>query len=38
MIGLIMFAAALLLLIVGYPVAFTFGAVYLYFGALASFF
>ncbi|WP_457606817.1 TRAP transporter large permease [Nitratifractor sp.] len=38
MIGLIMFAAALLLLIVGYPVAFTFGAVSLYFGALAALF
>ena len=38
MIGLIMFGAALLLLIVGYPVAFTFGAVSLYFGALAALF
>ncbi|WP_456429195.1 TRAP transporter large permease [Nitratifractor sp.] len=38
MIGLIMFGAALLLLIIGYPVAFTFGAVSLYFGALAALF
>ena len=38
MIGLIMFAAALLLLIIGYPVAFTFGAVSLYFGGLAALF
>lgn len=38
MIGLIMFGAALLLLIIGYPVAFTFGAVSLYFGGLAALF
>jgi len=38
MIGLIMFGAALVLLIVGYPVAFTFGAVSLYFGAAAAWF
>ncbi len=38
MIGLIMFGAALVLLIIGYPVAFTFGAVSLYFGGLAALF
>jgi tripartite ATP-independent transporter DctM subunit len=38
MIGLIMFAAALLLLVIGFPVAFTFGAVSIYFGALAALF
>ncbi len=38
MIGLIMFGAALLLLIVGYPVAFTFGAVSIFFGALSAWF
>jgi len=38
MIGLIMFAAALLMLIIGFPVAFTFGAVSIYFGALAALF
>ena len=38
MIGLYMFVAALLLLIVGYPVAFTFGAVSIFFGALAAWF
>jgi len=38
MIGLIMFAAALLLLVVGYPVAFTFGAVSIFFGALSAWF
>ena len=32
-----MFAAALALLVVGYPVAFTFGAVALFFGAIAAF-
>jgi len=35
--GLIMFAAALILLVVGYPVAFTFGAVAMFFGAIAAF-
>jgi len=38
MIGLLMFLAALVLLVVGYPVAFTFGAVSIYFGALAALF
>ncbi|ADV46990.1 TRAP transporter large permease [Nitratifractor salsuginis] len=38
MIGLIMFGAALLLLVIGFPVAFTFGAVSIYFGALAALF
>ncbi len=38
MIGLLMFLAALILLVVGYPVAFTFGAVSIYFGALAALF
>lgn len=33
-----MFIAALILLVVGYPVAFTFGAVSMFFGALAAFF
>ncbi len=37
MIGLIMFFAALVLLVVGYPVAFTFGAVAMFFGAIAAF-
>ena len=37
MTGIIMFAAALALLVVGYPVAFTFGAVALFFGAIAAF-
>lgn len=36
MTGIIMFFAALLLLVVGYPVAFTFGAVALFFGAIAA--
>ncbi|MCK9176017.1 MAG: TRAP transporter large permease subunit, partial [Desulforhopalus sp.] len=35
MIGLIMFAAALLMLAIGYPVAFTFGAVSIFFGIAA---
>jgi len=35
-IGLVMFGAALLLLILGFPVAFTFGAVAIYFGAGAA--
>ncbi|NKQ40551.1 MAG: TRAP transporter large permease subunit [Sulfurovum sp.] len=38
MIGLIMFGVALLLLLVGYPVAFTFGAVSILFGMLAAWF
>ena len=37
MIGIIMFFAALLMLIIGYPVAFTFGAVAIYFGLAASY-
>jgi tripartite ATP-independent transporter DctM subunit len=37
MIGIVMFLAALLLLIIGFPVAFTFGAVALYFGLGASY-
>ncbi len=37
MTGIIMFFAALLLLIVGYPVAFSFGAVAMFFGAIAAF-
>lgn len=36
MTGIIMFGAGLLLLVVGYPVAFTFGAVALLFGAIAA--
>ncbi len=37
MIGLIMFFAALIMLLLGFPVAFTFGAVALYFGLGASY-
>ena len=37
MTGIIMFMAALVLLTVGYPVAFTFGAVAMLFGAIAAF-
>ena len=37
MIGIIMFFAALILLVIGFPVAFTFGAVALYFGLGASY-
>jgi tripartite ATP-independent transporter DctM subunit len=37
MIGLVMFVAALLMLVIGFPVAFTFGAVALYFGIGASY-
>ena len=37
MTGIIMFIAALVLLTVGYPVAFTFGAVAMLFGAIAAF-
>jgi tripartite ATP-independent transporter DctM subunit len=36
MIGIIMFVAALFMLIVGYPVAFTFGSVSIFFGFLAA--
>jgi tripartite ATP-independent transporter DctM subunit len=36
MTGIIMFLAALALLTIGYPVAFTFGAVALFFGAIAA--
>jgi len=38
MIGIYMFGAALLLLAVGYPVAFSFGAVSMLFGAIAAYF
>jgi tripartite ATP-independent transporter DctM subunit len=38
MIGLIMFFVALVVLAIGYPVAFSFGAVSLYFGAIAAWF
>lgn len=38
MIGIYMFAAALLLLAVGYPVAFSFAAVSIIFGAIAAYF
>ncbi len=38
MIGIYMFFAALLLLVIGYPVAFTFGAVSMIFGAIAAWF
>ncbi len=37
MTGLVMFAAALAALVIGYPVAFTFGSVALVFGAIAAF-
>ena len=37
MTGIVMFFAALVLLGVGYPVAFTFGAVAIFFGAIAAF-
>jgi len=36
MIGLVMFGAALIMLVIGFPVAFTFGAVALYFGLGAA--
>ncbi len=36
MIGIIMFCSALLLLAIGYPVAFTFGSVSIFFGILAA--
>jgi len=38
MIGLVMFGAALVMLVIGFPVAFTFGAVAIYFGGLAALF
>jgi len=38
MIGIIMFGAALLMLVIGYPVAFTFGSVSIFFGFLAAIF
>jgi len=37
MIGIVMFFAALVMLVAGFPVAFTFGAVALYFGLGASY-
>jgi tripartite ATP-independent transporter DctM subunit len=37
MTGIIMFFAALALLVLGYPVAFTFGAVAMFFGAIAAY-
>ncbi len=37
MVGIVMFIAALLMLAVGFPVAFTFGAVAIYFGLTASY-
>lgn len=36
MVGIIMFAAALAMLVIGYPVAFTFGSVSIFFGILAA--
>ena len=36
MVGIVMFAAALAMLAVGYPVAFTFGSVSIFFGVLAA--
>ncbi|NPA50808.1 MAG: TRAP transporter large permease subunit [Epsilonproteobacteria bacterium] len=36
MVGIIMFFAALALLLIGFPVAFTFGAVAIYFGLIAA--
>ncbi|MCL1480171.1 MAG: TRAP transporter large permease subunit [Marinobacter sp.] len=36
MIGMIMFAVALVMLMVGFPVAFTFGGVALFFGVLSE--
>ncbi len=36
MIGIVMFVAALLMLIIGYPVAFTFGSVSIFFGIAAA--
>ena len=37
MIGIVMFFAALCLLVLGYPVAFTFGSVAIFFGMAAAF-
>ncbi|HEB68949.1 MAG TPA: TRAP transporter large permease subunit [Desulfobulbus sp.] len=37
MTGIVMFFAALVLLVIGYPVAFTFGAVAMFFGAIAAY-
>ncbi len=37
MIGIVMFFAALIMLVIGFPVAFTFGAVAIYFGLGASY-
>ena len=37
MSGIVMFFAALVLLVVGYPVAFTFGAVSVFFGAISAY-
>lgn len=36
MVGIIMFGAALMMLVIGYPVAFTFGSVSIFFGILAA--
>ncbi len=36
MVGIIMFGAALAMLVIGYPVAFTFGSVSIFFGILAA--
>ena len=36
MIGIIMFVAALAMLSIGYPVAFTFGSVSIFFGIFAA--
>jgi TRAP-type mannitol/chloroaromatic compound transport system permease large subunit len=36
MIGIIMFGAALIMLVIGYPVAFTFGSVSIFFVILAA--
>ena len=37
MIGIVMFFAALLMLVIGFPVAFTFGSVSIFFGIAAAF-
>ena len=36
MTGIIMFFAALLMLAIGYPVAFTFGSISIFFGIIAA--
>ena len=36
MIGIVMFFAALVMLAIGYPVAFTFGSVSIFFGIFAA--